>query len=394
MPFSYLADELKQKDADGLLRRRRVLESPQGARVRVDGEEVLSFCSNDYLGLANHPALVQAACECAQRFGVGAGASHLVTGHSAAHHELEQKLAEFAGLPAALLFSTGYMANLGVITALLGRNDALFADKLNHASLNDAALLSRARMMRYPHADLAVLERQLAASTARRKLVVSDAVFSMDGDIAPVPELLALCEKYDAWLLLDDAHGFGVLGQSGRGVLEYFGISPLSPAISPLTSRLIYMATLGKAAGVFGAFVAGQSELIAWLVQAARSYIYTTAAPPLLAATLLASLRVIAAETWRRERLAELVKTLRQGLKLQRWQLMPSETPIQPLLIGASQEAVRVSESLRRRGILVPAIRPPTVPQGTARLRITLSAAHSVADVQQLIDAVHQLEGE
>ena len=320
---------------------------------------------------------------------MGAGASHLVTGHSAAHHELEQKLAEFTGLPAALLFSTGYMANLGVVTALLGRNDEIFADKLNHASLNDAALLSRARMMRYPHADLAVLERQLAASTARRKLVVSDAVFSMDGDIAPVPELLALCEKYDAWLLLDDAHGFGVLGKTGRGILEHY-----PSLITHHPSRFVYMATLGKAAGVFGAFVAGQPELIAWLVQAARSYIYTTATPPLLAAALLESLRVIEAETWRRERLAELIDALRQGLKLQHWQLMPSETPIQPLLIGSSQSAVRVSESLRQRGILVPAIRPPTVPQGTARLRITLSAAHSVADVQRLIGALHELEGQ
>lgn len=389
MTFSSLSFDLQQREADGLLRRRRMLQSPQGASVQVDGEAVLSFCSNDYLGLANHPALVQAACAGAQQFGVGAGASHLVTGHSVAHHELEQKLAEFTGQPAALLFSTGYMANLGVITALLGRNDALFADKLNHASLNDAAQLSRARMMRYPHADLAVLERQLAASTARRKLVVSDAVFSMDGDIAPVPELLALCEKYDAWLLLDDAHGFGVLGKTGRGVLEHF-----SSRLPPHSSRIIYMATLGKAAGVFGAFVAGEPELIAWLVQAARSYIYTTATPPMLAAALLESLRVIAAETWRRERLAELVKLLQHGLKSQRWQLMPSETPIQPLLIGSSQEAVRVSESLRQHGILVPAIRPPTVPQGTARLRITLSAAHSVADVQRLIDALQQLETE
>ena len=387
MTFSSLSLEIKQREADGLLRQRRVLQSPQSALVRVDGEEILSFCSNDYLGLANHPALVQAACEGAQRFGVGSGASHLVTGHSAAHHELEQRLAEFTGLPAALLFSTGYMANLGVITALLGRNDALFADKLNHASLNDAALLSRAKVVRYPHVDLVVLERQLAASTARRKLVVSDAVFSMDGDIAPVPELLALCEKYDAWLLLDDAHGFGVLGKTGRGVLEHY---PLLITHSP--SRLIYMATLGKAAGVFGAFVAGAPELIAWLVQAARSYIYTTAMPPMLAAALLESLRVIAAETWRRERLAELVDVLRHGLKLQHWQLMSSDTPIQPLLIGSSKEAVRVSESLQQRGILVPAIRPPTVPEGTARLRITLSAAHSVADVQLLVNALHKLE--
>jgi len=385
MTFSSLSLDLRKREADGLLRRRRILESPQGARVRVDGEDVLSFCSNDYLGLANHPALIQAVCRGAQQFGVGAGASHLVTGHSAAHHELEQALAGFTGLPAALLFSTGYMANLGIITALLGRNDTVFADRLNHASLNDAALLSRARMVRYPHCDLAALERQLATSTARRKLVVSDAVFSMDGDIAPVAELLALCEQHDAWLLLDDAHGFGVLGDKGQGALSHFGVQ------SP---RIIYMATLGKAAGVFGAFVAGEPELIAWLVQSARSYIYTTATPPLLAAALLESVRLIESEGWRRERLVELVKALRTGLKSKRWRLMPSETPIQPLLIGSSQDAVRVSEGLHQRGILVPAIRPPTVPEGTARLRISLSAAHSVADVESLITALHDMDAQ
>ncbi len=383
MPFSYLADELKRREADGLLRRRRMLESPQGARVRVDGEDILSFCSNDYLGLANHPALIDAACRGGREFGVGAGASHLVTGHSSVHHELERALAGFTGLPAALLFSTGYMANMGAIVALLGRSDALFADKLNHASLNDAALLSRARLGRYPHGDLVSLERQLAVSSARRKLVVSDAVFSMDGDIAPVPELLALCERYDAWLLLDDAHGFGVLGDKGQGVLAHFGIQ------SP---RIIYMATLGKSAGVFGAFVAGEPELIAWLVQSARSYIYTTATPPMLAAALLESVRVIEAEGWRRERLAQLVSMLSTGLNSKSWRLMPSETPIQPLVIGSSQDALRVSEGLRQRGILVPAIRPPTVPDGTARLRISLSAAHSEADVALLIQALHDME--
>ncbi len=387
MPFSFLAEELKLREAEGLLRRRRILEGSQGVRVRVDGAELLSFCSNDYLGLASHPSLTQAAHEGALSFGAGAGASHLVTGHTAMHHELEQKLAEFAGLPAALLFSTGYMANLGVITALLGRNDALFCDRLNHASLNDAALLSRARMLRYPHNDLAALEKQLANSDARRKLVASDAVFSMDGDIAPVPELLALCEKYDAWLLLDDAHGFGVLGKTGRGILEHYAVSR-----SLDVSRLVYMATLGKAAGVFGAFVAGASALIDWLVQSARSYIYTTATPPMLAAALLESLRLMDAEGWRRERLAELIAALRHGLESCRWQLMPSETPIQPLLIGSSKEAVRISEGLLSRGLLVPAIRPPTVPQGTARLRISLSAAHTRQDVEQLVSALHEME--
>ncbi|MHB8167592.1 MAG: 8-amino-7-oxononanoate synthase, partial [Sulfuricella sp.] len=363
MLFSHLADELKDLEAAGLRRCRRVLESPQGARIVADGRECLSFCSNDYLGLASHPALIEAAQSAAARYGVGAGASHLVSGHSALHHELEIALAAFTGLPAALLFSTGYMANLGIVTALAGRDDEIFADKLNHASLNDAALLSRAKFTRYPHLDLAVLESRLAASKAKRKLVVTDAVFSMDGDIAPVPELLALCERHDALLVLDDAHGFGVLGLTGRGVLEHFSSLP-----TPHSSRFIYMATLGKAAGVFGAFVAGPVELADYLVQRARSYIYTTATPPLLSAALAASLRLIEGEAWRRERLRELIAGLRQGLKLRRWRLMESTTPIQPVIIGANQETLTVSEALRERGIWVPAIRPPTVPKGEARL--------------------------
>ncbi|PWB59758.1 MAG: 8-amino-7-oxononanoate synthase [Nitrosomonadales bacterium] len=387
MSFPHFSEDLQQRREQGLLRQRRMLEGPQGARVRVDGADLLSFCSNDYLGLASHPALIEAACQGAQQYGAGAGASHLVSGHSLAHHQLEEALAAFSGMPAALLFSTGYMANLGVITALLGREDEIFADRLNHASLNDAALLSRARFRRYAHLDLAALERQLAASNARRKLVASDAVFSMDGDLAPVPGLLALCEKYDAWLLLDDAHGFGVLGKTGRGILENF-----SSRLTPHSSRIIYMATLGKAAGVYGAFVAGAQQLIEGLVQNARAYIYTTATPPMLAVALQESLRLIAAEGWRRARLAQLVAMLRNGLRLQRWQLMPSETPVQPLLIGASKEAVAVSQGLLEKGILVPAIRPPTVPQGTARLRISLSAAHSEEDVELLLDALHQLE--
>ncbi|MBU0592999.1 MAG: 8-amino-7-oxononanoate synthase [Gammaproteobacteria bacterium] len=387
MSFPHFTEDLQQRREQGLLRHRRMLEGPQGAHVRVDGTDLLSFCSNDYLGLANHPALIEAACQGAEQFGVGAGASHLVSGHTLAHQQLEEALAAFSGLPAALLFSTGYMANLGVVTALLGRNDAIFADKLNHASLNDAALLSRASFTRYAHLDLAALENQLVTSRARRKLVASDAVFSMDGDLAPVLELLALCEKYNAWLLLDDAHGFGVLGKNGRGILDHY---PLP--ISHFPFRLIYMATLGKAAGVSGAFIAGAQELIDGLVQNARTYIYTTATPPMLASALQASLRIISAEVWRRERLSQLIAQLHHGLKLQRWQLMPSETPIQPLLIGSSKEAAAVSQALQQKGILVPAIRPPTVPQGTARLRISLSAAHCREDVEQLLDALHQLE--
>ncbi len=387
MSFPHFSERSRQRREQGLLRQRRMLEGPQGARVRVDGADLLSFCSNDYLGLANHPALIEAACSGAKQYGVGAGASHLITGHSLAHHQLEKSLAEFVGMPAALLFSTGYMANLGIVTALLGRNDAIFADKLNHASLNDAALLSRARFRRYAHLDLTALEGLLAASSAHNKLVISDAVFSMDGDLAPVPELLALCEKYDAWLLLDDAHGFGVLGKNGRGILEHFPFP-----ITHYPSRLIYMATLGKAAGVSGAFVAGTQELIDGLVQNARAYIYTTATPPMLALALQESLRIIETEDWRRERLEQLIAQLRNGLKLKHWQLMPSETPIQPLLIGSSKEAAAVSAALQEKGILVPAIRPPTVQQGTARLRISLSAVHSREDVELLLDALHQLE--
>jgi 8-amino-7-oxononanoate synthase len=387
MPFSHLADELKDLEAAGLRRHRRMLESPQGARIVEGGREYLSFCSNDYLGLASHPALIEAAQSAAASYGVGAGASHLVSGHSVPHHELEIALAAFTGLPSALLFSTGYMANLGIVTALAGRDDEAFADKLNHASLNDAVLLSRAKFTRYPHLDLVVLEQRLAASRAKRKLVVTDAVFSMDGDIAPVPELLALCERHDALLVLDDAHGFGVLGRTGRGVLEHF-----SSLLPPHSSRFVYMATLGKAAGVFGAFVAGPAELTDYLVQRARSYIYTTATPPLLSAALCASLRLIEGEAWRREHLRELIAALRQGLKLRRWRLMDSTTPIQPVIIGSNRETLAVSEALRERGIWVPAIRPPTVPRGEARLRISLSAAHTVEDVEQLAQILNELE--
>jgi 8-amino-7-oxononanoate synthase len=383
MLFSSLHDALERLDEQGLRRSRRVLESSQGERVRVDGRKLLAFCSNDYLGLADHPALIAAAREGAELWGVGAGASHLICGHHAAHEMLEGRLAEFVGLPAALLFSSGYMANAGVVTALLSRHDAIFADRLNHASLNDAALVSRAKFLRYPHFNLDVLDRLLATSKAKTKLVASDAVFSMDGDIAPVPKLLQLCERHDAWLLLDDAHGFGVLDEQGRGTLSHLGVG------SP---RIIYMATLGKAAGVFGAFVAGQSVMIETLIQRARSYIYTTATPPLLAHALLASLERIREDGWRRERLRDLIAALKRRLKLSRWRLAESETAIQPLIIGESGEAMCAAGALYDNGIWVPAIRPPTVPQGTARLRISLSAAHEIADVNRLVETLHDIE--
>lgn len=378
-PWAELQAELQQRAADGLLRRRRLVDGPQQPELQVDGRAMLAFCSNDYLGLAAHPALVAALQRAAAENGVGSGASHLISGHHRLHEKLEAALAQFVGLPRALLFSTGYMANLGAVGALVGRGDTVFADRLNHASLNDAALLSRAQLRRYPHNDVAALNRLLAQSNAKRKLVVADAVFSMDGDIAPLPQLLEVCERHDAWLMLDDAHGFGVLGQGGGGVLEHFGLR------SP---RLIYMATLGKAAGVAGAFVAGAAELIDYLLQRARTYIYTTAAPPAQSAALLAALPIIRDEGWRRDRLRHLAARLRDGLAGGRWQLMPSDTAIQPLLIGGNDEAVSVSECLLRQGILVPAIRPPTVPQGTARLRITLSALHTDAHIERLLDAL------
>ncbi len=381
-PFSTLLDDLTLLEVKGLCRHRRTLDSPQSAHVIVDGKHYVAFCSNDYLGLANHPELIAAARAGAQAYGVGAGASHLVLGHARAHEQLEQTLAAFVGLPRALLFSTGYMANLGVVTALLGREDAVFADRLNHASLNDACLLARTQFKRYAHHDLAQLERLLAATKAKRKLIVADAVFSMDGDIAPVPELLALAERYDAWLLLDDAHGFGVLGAGGRGVLEHFGVQH---------PRIIYMATLGKAAGVFGAFVAGDDTLIEMLMQRARTYIYTTAMPPLLACAVSKSIELIAAGALLRKSLAENITQLKQIVTCvlpEGWRLLPSITAIQALVIGDNRAATEVAEHLALRGVLAPAIRPPTVPRGTARLRISVSAAHTQNDLRDLCAAL------
>lgn len=379
-----LRERLHARQGAGLYRYRSTLQSPQEPRVSIEGQEYLAFCSNDYLGLANHPRLIAAVCEGAKLYGVGAGASHLISGHSVAHHALETALAAFTGFPRAVLFSTGYMANAGVISALAGRHDAIFADKLNHASLNEAALLSRAQFFRYPHLNMTVLGRQLAASPARHKLVITDSVFSMDGDIAPVETLLALCQTHDAWLMLDDAHGFGVLGAKGRGIASHCNIS------SP---RVIYMATLGKAAGVFGAFVAGEPEIIETLVQHAHSYIYTTASPPMLSHALLKSLELIESEEWRRQKLVQLIACLKGELQSLHWKLLPSSTPIQPLIIGEPDAALEVSEALRAKNILVPAIRPPTVPPGSARLRISLSASHSAEDVACLGRALKELDG-
>ncbi|MBK7663870.1 MAG: 8-amino-7-oxononanoate synthase [Sterolibacteriaceae bacterium] len=374
-----LEAELAALTRDGLRRTRRVVDGPCSPELEIDGKRYLAFASNDYLGLANHPDLIAAAQERAARYGVGSGASHLVSGHSRAHQMLETRLAAFLGLPRVLTFSTGYMANLAVIPALLGRHDAVFADRLNHACLVDAAILSRADHHRYPHLDLAALERQLAQSTARRKLIATDAVFSMDGDIAPLPELLRLAETYDAWLLADDAHGFGVVGPQGRGSAAHFGLD------SP---RLILMGTLGKAAGVAGAFVAGHATMIEWLLQRARPYIFTTAAPPLLAHALLIAIDLIEQGDARRAHLMALIGRLRAGLDAACWPLRASSTAIQPLVIGDNHETLRVCATLDAQGIWVPAIRPPTVPTGEARLRISLSAAHSPQQVDRLVAAI------
>jgi 8-amino-7-oxononanoate synthase len=378
-----LQKELEQRKANGLLRQRRLLDSPQAEHIVANQKPYLSFCSNDYLGLANRPELIAAMQKAAGDSGVGSGASNLITGHHRYHDSLEKQLAKFVDLPAALLFSTGYMANIGVIGALMGRGDAVFADKLNHACLNDGAYFSYADFHRYPHNDVAALEKLLQASQAKHKLIAADAVFSMDGDIAPIPEYLALCEKYDAYLYLDDAHGFGVLGEHGQGSLNHFKIK------SP---RIIVMATLGKAAGVAGAFVAGEQVVIDYLIQKAKSYVYSTPAPPALSATLSASVQLIEQGDDLRANLNALIAYLKANLKLKKWKLLESDTAIQPLIIGGNEESLAVSEYLQTHGILVPAIRPPTVPTGTARLRISLSAAHSLDDVKQLVAAIHQAE--
>jgi 8-amino-7-oxononanoate synthase len=377
-----LAARLAQLDREGLKRCRRTLDAPCGPLARVGGRDLISFCSNDYLGLANDPALIDAACAGAKAWGVGSGASHLVSGHLAPHEALEQKLAAFTGFPRALLFSNGYLANLGIVPALVGRGDAVFADKLNHASLIDAVQLSRADSRRYPHGDLAALERLLAASGVRRKLILTDAVFSMDGDLAPLPALFELAERFDAWLVVDDAHGFGVLGAQGRGSLAHFAL--------PAAQRMVYMGTLGKAAGASGAFVAAHETVIEWLVQRARTSLFTTAGSPIIACALAASLELMAGGAARREHLGQLCAQLRDGLADTRWPLLPSPSAIQAILIGDNFETLRVASALYEQGLWVPAIRPPTVAKGTARLRVSLTAAHSAAQVEQLVAALRK----
>lgn len=380
-----LAPALAERRQQHLYRQRRTLQSAQGAQVVVDGVSLTGFCSNDYLGLANHPQVVAAFKQAAEVYGVGSGASHLVCGHSAEHHALEEELAAFMGRERALLFSTGYMANLGTIAALVGKGDAVFEDKLNHASLLDGGLASGARFQRFLHNNVDDLDRKLARTDAARKLIVVDGVFSMDGDLAPLPELAALAQKHDAWLMVDDAHGFGCLGTTGTGTAEHFGLSPEQVPI--------VMGTLGKGAGSFGAFVAGSEVLIETLIQQARPYIYTTAMPPAVAAATRASLQLMQTESWRRTHLQALIQQFRRGAAELGLTLMDSPTAIQPIIFGDAATTLAVSAALQAQGYWVGAIRPPTVPQGTSRLRVTLTAAHTTEQVQGLLQALAQALG-
>lgn len=374
---------LETVTAQGLTRKRRIVASPQGVHLTADGRELLNFCSNDYLGLANHPEVIEAFKNAADRYGVGSGSAHLICGHSLAHHALEEELAEFTGRERALLFSTGYMANLGAISALVGNGDTVIEDRLNHASLIDGGLLSGARFKRYRHADSEHLAHTIDAASGK-KLIVTDGVFSMDGDLAPLPDLAKIAQDRNAWLMVDDAHGLGVLGAQGVGVLEHYGLAQ--------TDVPVLVGTLGKAFGTFGAFVAGSDPLIELLIQKARTYIYTTALPPAVAEATRASLKIARAESWRRTKLKQLTERFRQGAEQLGLELIASPSPIQPILIGDSRKATALSEALLAAGFLVSAIRPPTVPQGSARLRVTLSAAHEEVQVDRLLDALDRLQ--
>lgn len=379
-----IAAFLKEKKQQHLYRSTRISESAQSPKMLIDGKEYLTFCSNDYLGLATHPEIVKAFKSAADKYGVGSGAAHLINGHSAEHQKLEEALAEFTGRGKALLFSTGYMANLGVVSALLSRGDHLFSDRLNHASLIDAGLLSKAKMHRYAHNDLDALQKLYAnKDNSQSSMILTDGVFSMDGDEAPVNQLAKIAKQQQAWLMVDDAHGIGSLGRNGAGLLEQ---QQLTQDDVP-----VLMATLGKAVGTAGAFVAGSNDLIEYLIQTARTYIYTTAMPPSIAAATLASLKIVQQESWRREKLNELIQQFKQGASELGIDLLPSNTAIQPIMLGSSESAFKVSQKLQEKNILVTAIRPPTVLEGTARLRVTFSANHSNDDVDTLLQALDGL---
>ena len=379
-----LRERLNAAHAAGLWRAPRSLEGAQSPEQVIDGRRVLAFCSNDYLGLAADPRVAAAARTALDRYGTGAGAAHLVNGHTRAHAELEADLAEFTGRERALLFSTGYMANLGVLQALLGRHDTVLEDRLNHASLLDASRLAGCRTRRYRHGDAEHAAALLESNGLQHSsLIVTDGVFSMDGDLAPLPALAEVSRHHGAWLMVDDAHGLGVLGEKGGGSCEHFRLPP--------SQVPVLMGTLGKAFGTAGAFVAGSQMLIETLVQFSRTYIYTTAMPAAIAAATRESLLIARRESWRRDHLQSLIGRLRRGLTQLGLAYPDSIAPIQPVILGTSSLATAMSEALLERGLLVPAIRPPTVPEGTARLRITLSAAHTEPQVDRLLETIDQL---
>ena len=382
-PLSYLATELDSLKQQGLYRRLRILEDEQKPKTTIDHRQVVNLSSNNYLGLTTHQKLREAALDATRRLGVGSGSVRTIAGTMEIHMELERRLAAFKNTEAVVVFQSGFAANAGTVAAVLTKDDVVVSDELNHASIIDGSRLSRATIKVFPHKDVDAARQILSELPAgQRKLLITDGVFSMDGDIAPLPAMLGLSERHDAWLLVDDAHGFGVIGPGGRGAPAHFGLR------SP---RLVYVGTLGKAAGVAGAFVAGAEEIVETVLQRARTYIYTTAAPAMLAAAIETSLQLIGEDEWRRERLRKLIAVLRHGMREGERGLAPSDTPIQPLVLGGNSEAVRASAALRERGILVPAIRPPTVPEGTARLRISLSAAHSEQEVLRLAAALHEV---
>jgi 8-amino-7-oxononanoate synthase len=377
-----LASNLAEIAQQGLYRSRRIIESPQGIDLQFNGKHIINFCSNDYLGLAHHSEIIQAFKTAADNYGVGSGSAHLVAGHSVAHHALEEELAVFTGRERALLFSTGYMANMGVISALVGRNDAVFQDRLNHASLLDGALLSGARLKRYAHTDTEHLDT-LISQRKGRKLIVTDGVFSMDGDFAPLPALVVTAKANDAWLMVDDAHGLGVLGHNGGGTLAHYALNQ--------NDVPILMGTLGKSFGTFGAFIAGSEILIETLIQKARTYIYTTALPAAVAEATRTSLKLVVADNWRRDKLFQLTERFKSGAEQLGLPLVASNSAIQPIIIGDSKQAVAISNALFEEGFLVSAIRPPTVPLGSARLRVTLSALHEEQHIDRLLDALNKV---
>ena len=376
--------ELDARKAEHLYRSRKVLESPQSVDSIINGKKALSFCSNDYLGLANHPDVITAFKKAADQYGVGSGSAHLVSGHSAEHHALEEELAAFMGCERTLLFSTGYMANLGIVSALCDRHSEIYEDKLNHASLLDAALLSRAKRFRFPHLDINSLEQRLIDSSSTNKYIISDGVFSMDGDLARLKQMVILSEKNNATLMIDDAHGIGVLGKKGKGIVEHFSLDDKQVPI--------LVGTLGKAFGTAGAFVAGSEELIETLIQKSRSYIFTTAMPAAVAAATRKSLQLLEKENWRRDKLQTLIGQFRKGASELGLELLDSITPIQPIIIGSSEKALTLSEKLLEKNILISAIRPPTVAEGTARLRVTFSAMHTEKHVDNLLTVLEEIK--